>query len=244
MPQTAILDFMAIRRGLLTSFINLSPIANIMKINPSEFHIKFIKHPEIANARLAFRTALQTFVWECFQPCSHLINLALHGFADSEGQSIKRLGKSGRPNLKGSSHGLFWLTDCVVAFGNFTAGLVKFGLHFIGEFELVFQKIVNPCPNLLDFRARKLGQNCFNFLNRTHASQDNAAAINSNPISIAHSAHTGLCLNNEKAPSHGRRFNNLKTRPYLAPWSIHARIRPIWSAVRGAIPALFFNGGM
>jgi len=44
-----------------------------------------------------------------------------------------------------------------MAFGDFVARLVELGLHFIGEFKLVFKKIINPRANFLDFVARQPG---------------------------------------------------------------------------------------
>jgi hypothetical protein len=56
-----------------------------------------------------------------------------------------------------------------MAFGNFPAGLVELGLHIVIEFKLVFQKIINPCADFLDFAARQPGNGSFNFLNCAHA---------------------------------------------------------------------------
>ena len=72
------------------SFVNLAAVADVVEINPSKFHIKFVKHPVVANAQFEFRTALKSLVLEIFQPCAHFINLALHGFTDGGGQIVER----------------------------------------------------------------------------------------------------------------------------------------------------------
>ena len=78
-----------------------------MQINPSEFHIEFVKHAVIAGAELEFRTALQSFVREIFQSRSHFINLALHHFTDADRQIVKGLREGVRPDLKRGSHDYF-----------------------------------------------------------------------------------------------------------------------------------------
>jgi len=35
----------------------------------------------------------------------------------------------------------------------FAAGLVELGLYVVGEFKLVFEKIINPRANFLNFSA-------------------------------------------------------------------------------------------
>ncbi len=49
--------------------------------------------------------------------------------------------------------GSFRLASRVIAFGDFAAGLIELGLHFVGEFKLVFEKIINPRANFLNFSA-------------------------------------------------------------------------------------------
>ncbi len=125
----------------------------MVKINAAKFHIEFVKHPIVADAEFAFGTALQPLVGEIFQPRSHLINLALHGFADAGRQTVKRLGKSLRPDLQRGGCGSFWLASRAIAVGDFAVGLIELGLHFVGEFKLVFEKIINPRANFLNFSA-------------------------------------------------------------------------------------------
>ena len=76
--------------GKSAPFINLAPVADVVKINAAKFHIEFVKHAIVADAEFAFGTALQPLVGEIFQPRSHVINLTLHGFTDAGRQTIKR----------------------------------------------------------------------------------------------------------------------------------------------------------
>jgi hypothetical protein len=70
---------------------------------------------------------------------------------------------------------IFALTSRVMACGDFAAGLVESGLHFVGEFKLVFEKIINPRANLFNLGAGQLRNGSFNFLNRTHGNKDKPA---------------------------------------------------------------------
>lgn len=139
-----------------------------MEENAAQRHVEFVKHTVVADAEFAFRPALQSLVWEMFQPPSHVINLALHRFTNAGRQIVKRLGKSVRPDWEHSGHGSFRLAGGVIAFGNLATGLIQPGLHIIGEFQLVFQKIVYPRAHLFDFRARQFWNHRFDFLHRTH----------------------------------------------------------------------------
>ena len=78
----------------LIAFINLAAITDVVEVNPSEFHIKFVKHAIITNADFKFRTTLQTLVRKTFQTCSHIIDFTLDHFADGKRQIVKCLGKS------------------------------------------------------------------------------------------------------------------------------------------------------
>jgi hypothetical protein len=100
-----------------------------------------------------------------FQPRAQVIKLALHRFADAGRQIVKRFGKSVRPDLERSSHGSFRLAGRVIAFCDFPAGLVELGLHVVGEFKLVFKKIINPRTDFFNLGAGQLWYDCFNFLN-------------------------------------------------------------------------------
>jgi hypothetical protein len=159
------------------SFVNLAPVADVVEINAAKLHIEFVKHAVVAGAEFEFRTALQPFVRESFQPRSQFINLALHCFADTGRQIVKRFGKSRRPDLERGGHGSFWLASRVIAFRDFVAGLIKLGLHFVGEFKLVLKKIVNPRADFFNFGAGQFWNDSFNFLNRTHGNKDKPARI-------------------------------------------------------------------
>ena len=72
------------------SFVYLAAVADMVEINSSKFHIKFVKHPVVTNAQFEFRPALQPLVRKNFQTRAHFINLALHGFTDGGGQIVER----------------------------------------------------------------------------------------------------------------------------------------------------------
>ena len=41
----------------------------------------------------------------------------------------------------------------------------RLGFHIVPKFKLIFEKVVNPCANFIDFRAGQPGNGRFNFLN-------------------------------------------------------------------------------
>ena len=55
--------------------------------------------------------------------------------------------------MKRSSHGSFWMASRVIALGDFAAGLIELGLHFVGEFKLVFKKIINRRADFFNLGA-------------------------------------------------------------------------------------------
>ena len=75
---------------MLNPLVNFTAVADVMQINPAEFQIEFVEHTVVANAEFEFRPPLQPFVRKIFQPRSHLVNLALNGFADTSRQIVKR----------------------------------------------------------------------------------------------------------------------------------------------------------
>jgi hypothetical protein len=70
--------------------------------------------------------------------------------------------------LECGSHGSRGLARGVIAGGDFAARLIELRFHLIGQFKLVFQKVINPRPDFLDLGAGQPGNRRFNFLNRTH----------------------------------------------------------------------------
>ncbi len=100
------------------------------------------------------------------------MNLALHRFADAWRQIVKRLGQRGRSDLERGSHVSFWQAGGVMALADFAAGLVEPGFHLVGEFKLVFEKIINPRADFFNLSARKFWQNRSNFQNRAPGYQD------------------------------------------------------------------------
>jgi hypothetical protein len=45
---------------------------------------------------------------------------------------------------------LLWLAGGKIAVGDFVAGLIEFGFDRVGEFQLVFQIIINPGADFLN----------------------------------------------------------------------------------------------
>jgi hypothetical protein len=80
--------FVASKREI-SKFVNLAAVADVVEINSAKFHIKFVKHTVVADAQLEFRAALQSLVRESFQPRAHVVNLALHHFADAGRQIVE-----------------------------------------------------------------------------------------------------------------------------------------------------------
>ncbi len=88
----------------LNPFVNLTPVADVVQINPAKFQIKFIKHAVITGTEFEFRTALQPLVREIVQSHSHFVNFALHGFAQAGRQIVKGFREGVRPDLERGSH--------------------------------------------------------------------------------------------------------------------------------------------
>jgi hypothetical protein len=65
-------------------------------------------------------------------------------------------------------HDSLGLARRVIPGGDFAAGLIELGFHLVLQFELVFEKVINPRTEFLDLRAGQAGNGSFNFLNCTH----------------------------------------------------------------------------
>jgi hypothetical protein len=150
------------------SLVDFTPVADVVEINTAQFHIELVKHAVIADTQFEFRAALQALVWERLQPCAHFIHLSFHGRANRQRQLVEGTGKGGRPDLERGSHVSLRLAGCVIAGGDFAAGLIERGLHLIGQLKLVFEKVINPRANFLDLGTRQPGNGSFNFLNCAH----------------------------------------------------------------------------
>lgn len=92
-------------------------------------------------------------VWESSQTFTHFINLALFQFPDAGRQFIERFGKRSRRDLKRRRHSLLGLANCIMAFRNLLPGLIQFGLYCIGQFEFVFQNVINYRTEFFDLGA-------------------------------------------------------------------------------------------
>ena len=88
----------------LNPFVNLTPVADVMQMNPARFQIKFVKHAVIAGAEFEFRATLQPFVRKMIQSHSHFVNFALQGLANAGRQIVKGFREGVRPDLERSSH--------------------------------------------------------------------------------------------------------------------------------------------
>ena len=152
-----------------TPLVDFPAIADKVKRKAALLHVEFVKHAVIANAQFEFRATLQPLMRKGFQARAHFIHFLFHGSADGGGQTVKRAGKSGRPDLERSDHGSLGLARGVIAGGNFAARFVELCLHFIGQFKLVFEKVFNPRAQFFDFGAGQSRNRCFNFLNCAHA---------------------------------------------------------------------------
>jgi len=56
----------------------------------------------------------------------------------------------------------------VIAGGDFAARLVKFALHIIGQFKVIFHIIIEPSLELFQLRPREFGDGGLDFLDCTH----------------------------------------------------------------------------
>lgn len=65
-------------------------------------------------------------------------------------------------------HRSLWLTRRVLPGRNFAAGLIEPGFHFICQFKLVLEVVVNPCADLLDFPKRQLWNCRLDFFDCAH----------------------------------------------------------------------------
>jgi hypothetical protein len=71
------------------------------------------------------------------------------------GQGFEGAGKGDGPGLQGGSHGSPGLANGELTGGDFTAGLIKFGSHFVGQFEVVFHIVIEPTVKLRQFSGRE-----------------------------------------------------------------------------------------
>ena len=92
---------------LLDSLVNVSPVSDVVQVNPALAQIEFVNDSVIAYAQFEFivasrltpatlaalpcmslaslaplRTAFESLVWESFQSRAHFVHLALNSFAD------------------------------------------------------------------------------------------------------------------------------------------------------------------
>ena len=125
-----------------------------MEIDAAQLGVEFVKHAVITHAQFEFGPALQALVRETLEPCPHLVHFPLHGSANCGRQVVECAGKSRRPNLERGGHGSTGLTCGVVSCGDLAPRLIELGFQLIGEFELVFQIILEPCAQLFEFRGR------------------------------------------------------------------------------------------
>ena len=70
--------------------------------------------------------------------------------------------------MERGGHGSLRPARGVIAGGDFAARFIKPGLHVVGQFEMILHVILVPRVKLFQFRARKLGNGRFNFLNCAH----------------------------------------------------------------------------
>jgi hypothetical protein len=71
--------------------------------------------------------------------------------------------------LKRRPHDLLWLARRVVVSGDFGAGLVELDFDFLRQLKSVFEIIVNPLPDLLNFLTRQARYCRLDFFDRAHA---------------------------------------------------------------------------
>ena len=124
--------------------VNFTSVADVMKKDATEPHVKFVNYAIITHAQFAFRPALQSLVWEGLQARAHFIYFALHSFADGRRKLVEGAGKGGRPDLERGGHESLGLARDVMASGDFAARFVEPSFHLIGQFKLVVKKVIDP----------------------------------------------------------------------------------------------------
>ena len=67
---------------LLDSLVNVSPVSDVVQVNPALAQIEFVNDSVIAYAQFELRTAFESLVRESFQSRAHFVDLALNSFAD------------------------------------------------------------------------------------------------------------------------------------------------------------------
>ncbi len=140
-----------------------------MEINATLVQVDLEKHAIIADSQFELASALQSFMRETLESRAHLVHLALHSFTGGAWQGIKRFGECRRPDLKCCRHELLWLARSVATSGDFRAGLVQLGLHFIRQLKLILKVIVDPLADLLNFFTRQVWDRRLNLFDRAHA---------------------------------------------------------------------------
>lgn len=102
------------------------------------------------------------------QPCSHVIDFALHRIAHRCRQAIERSRKCRRPNLEGGRHNLTRLSWRELPRCDFAARLIQLRFHAIRQFKIVLETFIDPITNLLKLSARQLRNRCLDFFDRAH----------------------------------------------------------------------------
>jgi hypothetical protein len=138
----------------LFSLVDISPVTDVVQVNATLDQVEFVKHAVITHSQLEFGAASEALMREIFEPRTHLVDLALDGFACGCRQGIESFGECWRPDLERGGHSLFRLSTRILPGGNLAAGLLKLGFDLIGQFKLLLEVIVDPLADLFDFSAR------------------------------------------------------------------------------------------
>lgn len=148
--------------------VDLTPVADVVQVDASQRDVKFVQDTVIANSQPELRPAFQSTVRKIPQARTHVIHTAPNRIMPVWRQSIERSCESVRPDLECGRHSLSRLACRIVPCGNLAARLVESRFNFVGQLELVLQKVVNPSSQGLNFFPFQPGNRRFYLFNCAH----------------------------------------------------------------------------
>ncbi len=156
------------RAAKSASVVDVAAVADVVEIDASEFHVKFVKHAVIADAQFELGAALKTLVGKGIQraPISSTLRCTLS--RRDAGRASDARANVGDPIWSAAATRLLRRARGVVALRNLAARLVELGFDLGAQFKLVFQEFVNPRPQVFDLGARQSRNGRFNFLDSAH----------------------------------------------------------------------------
>jgi hypothetical protein len=181
MPFPVLIRASGGRMAQLGSPVNVAPVPDIKQENPALANIEFVEHPIVAHPQTTFPASGQPVVGIGLQALPHLIHAFLNGRLDGARQAIIVPAKGLGPHLQRGRHGSLGLPETILACLDFLAGLIQFGLDLVFQLQAVLTVVLKPGPEILQFLAGELRDGRFQFLYRTHITDNSTIEAQEKP---------------------------------------------------------------